>query len=52
MRVHPGDDYFGGDWGDFCEWADEHGIGEDTEDWMPWWECWYAGYASAYANMP
>lgn len=28
----------------FKEWGKERGIGEDPEDWLPWWECFLAGY--------
>ena len=27
--------------------ADENGWGEQTEDWMAWWECWKMGYITA-----
>ena len=31
----------------FWSWKDNEGIGEDQEDWMPWWECFWAGYKDA-----
>ncbi len=27
-------------WGEFETWADENGIGTDTDDWTAWWNCW------------
>ena len=32
-------------WDAFELWADEHAVGsEHKEDWLPWWECFLAGY--------
>ena len=34
-------------WDSFECWADREGVGEITEDWENWWECWKAGYNAA-----
>lgn len=37
-------------WKRFTEYCEENGIGEHEEDWWPWWECWNAGYYSAFQD--
>ncbi len=40
------------DWDAFVAWADKQGISlEDEEDFLPWWDCWKAGYSVAM-NTP
>lgn len=36
----------------FLKWKEslEFDLGEDREDWEPWWECFRAGYRAAYEN--
>jgi len=36
------------DWDGFCQWAESEGVGlEQEDDWLPWWNCWVAGYNAA-----
>ncbi len=35
---------------EFWAWKGDEGIGEHEDDWLPWWECFLAGYN--YATQP
>ena len=35
------------DWDAFCNWADNEGIGESKDDWIPWWDCWKKAFSCA-----
>ncbi len=45
-RIEPSEGSFY-NWLDFNTWADDSGIGIDTEDWLPWWNCWVKAFYSA-----
>ena len=35
----------------FLKFCEENGISlDDEDDWNPWWECWHAGYMSAFQD--
>ena len=38
------------DFENFEKFADKHGIGTETEDCEPWWECWLDGYECGYES--
>ena len=42
-------DFYG--WEDFVEWAENNNINLTYDcDWVPWWECWKAGYDSGLST--
>lgn len=43
--IPPNADYY--NWDGFCRFADKKGIGKKSDDFMPWWEVWKAGYIAA-----
>ena len=38
---------------EFWQWREVSGIGDQEEDWSPWWKCFWAGYQYAsQGNQP
>ena len=49
-RMIPSDgEYYG--WKAFERWANDNGIQDDPDDWVPWWECWKAGYKAGVNQL-
>jgi hypothetical protein len=44
VRTRPGTHVADELWIAFDKWADENNVGEDPEDYGPWWECFLAGF--------
>jgi len=38
-------------WDAFVPFAKANDIGDDSEDWMPWWLCWCTGFNTAMNLM-
>lgn len=38
-------------WAAFSAWCDNNGVGDDADDWQPWWECFLEGHTIALRTL-
>lgn len=36
---------------EFWQWKESQGISDEEDDWLPWWECFWAGYKTYQKGM-
>jgi hypothetical protein len=44
-RIPPRGEDDSPEWLAFELWADQHSVSEHPDDWLPWWECFDAGFS-------
>lgn len=49
-RQHPPGYREAPSWLAFELWADAHEISKDPDDWLPWWQCFLAGFEVGLAE--